>query len=376
MNPLPRPALRPDAARPRAARAGFTLLELLVALTLLVTAFAIIAGSFFAATRAWKRGGEMLEQLHQGDFAAEQVYCALRSAAWFRSVKGGYGFVLEDDQGEYPEDRISWVASGSALMSPESPFRRGLHRVTLSIEETPDGHKGLAARAYPHLAEDIDEDEIEPWFVSGRIRGLDCRIWDAETEDWIDEWDDTNKIPTRVEISLFLDPIEPNGEPVVLRRLVEIPIAGLTTQTMSTAEVRDAVGTGSGSGGGSSRGGASMGGFPGGGGGRGGMPGGGRGGMEGGGGGRGGPGGGFGGQGFGGEGSGSGGRGSRGRGGEGEGGSRRSSGGRGMGNLSGAGGLDLGGLDFGSAGRNAGGTSGRSFRNTGSGARATVNRSR
>jgi len=229
----------PPHPRHRAAdRAGFTLLEVLIALAIFGAAFAIVGAAFFATTRSWSRGSAALESLHEGDFLMDQIVAALRSAAWFRTGRGQYGFTLVNEERRHPADRISWVASGSALMPPDSPYRRGLHRITLSIEDNAEGEPTLAARASPPFLDDDGLEEPEPWFLGAGVRGLDCRIWDGEAEDWIDEWEHTNRLPTRVEVSLYFDPPPGEREPVVLRRLVDIPVAGYATTAVSRTEMR------------------------------------------------------------------------------------------------------------------------------------------
>ena len=95
----------PGKPRPGAARsAGFTLLELLVALMILVFAFAIIWSTFSATVTAWQRGGQLLDELRHGDFVMEQLVSALRSAAVVQERAGAVRVS--------PEEREPRVRSG------------------------------------------------------------------------------------------------------------------------------------------------------------------------------------------------------------------------------------------------------------------------
>ena len=40
----------------------------------------------------------------------------------------------------------------------------------------------------------------------------------------MDEWEFTNSLPRLVEITVYLDPLEEFGDPVELKRVVEIPL--------------------------------------------------------------------------------------------------------------------------------------------------------
>ncbi len=215
--------------RPRADlhrhRHAFSLVEMLVALAILVAAFAIIWGSFTAVLGAWRRGTALLESLHHGDYVMEQLASSLRSAAYFPSAPSRYGFRLEHREGgAQARDMISWVASGTAFIPPGSPLENSLYRLEVTVEETPDGEPGVSVRAYPYLSEKGGED-VEPWFVTTRVRGLRCRVYNEEKEEWEEDWEDTNSVPAQVEITLYLDQEDPPGESLTLLRLVEMPVA-------------------------------------------------------------------------------------------------------------------------------------------------------
>jgi hypothetical protein len=201
----------------------------LFALTILAVASGIIWMTFSATINAWRRGNEVLEEMHHGDFVMDQLVNSLRSTAFFPTAPDKYGFWLKTQKRTYPADQISWVKSGSALMPPDEPLGAGLHRIMVSIENAPGGDPAIAIRAFPYMKDEIEKNDVDPWFVSSRIKGLQCRVWNEEEEDWEDRWEDTNAVPSVVEITLYMDPIEKYGPPVEIKRLVEIPVAPAVT---------------------------------------------------------------------------------------------------------------------------------------------------
>lgn len=213
------------------------MLELLVALAILATAAGLIWGTFSTTVRAWRRGGELVDRLHRGDFVMEQLVAALRSAAFFATAPDKYGFRMEDrGSGPGAADRISWVASGTTFVPPSSPLAHGLHRLIVTVEPNSEGTLCFTVRAHPHLADEERMPEPEPWHLSSDIKGFDCRIYNPEDEIWEDEWEDTNAVPRLLEVTLYLPPVEEYGEPVKLQRLVEIPVAPVVTQAVKWAE--------------------------------------------------------------------------------------------------------------------------------------------
>lgn len=224
-------------ARHRAG--GFTLLELLIALTIMSVAMTVVVAAFVATLKGWRKGSEMLDRLHHGDFVMEQLVSALRSTAFFVDAPQYYGFWLEDlENGPYPTDVISFVTSGTAFIPMDSPLVNSLHRIRITVEEDDEGDLAVAINAMPHLMdpEEWEEWEEDGWFVSTMVRGLNCRVYNMEAEDWEDLWEDTNAIPSLVEISLFMDPLEEGESPVVLSRVVEIPVAPLVENAVQFRE--------------------------------------------------------------------------------------------------------------------------------------------
>jgi len=213
------------------SRRGFTLLELLLALSIFTLAMAMAGGSLWSILRAWRRGGDMLDSLHYGEYVLSQLEGAVRSAAWFPSKPETFGFVLEDDGGtsDSAANRITFTTGSGAFLPPESPLAGGLHRLSLSVDGTGE-RRGLVATAYPHMvdAEDIgmerkpDAEEIP---VSREVQGFSCEWYDFEEEDWSQEWEETNSLPKLVRLNLVMKPRENEKEPLRLSRVVELAVA-------------------------------------------------------------------------------------------------------------------------------------------------------
>jgi hypothetical protein len=101
---------------------------------------------------------------------------------------------------------------------------------------------------------------------------------DAADEElqWLDTWegDLTNRLPRAVELTLLLPPPQAGGEPVAIRRIVELPLAELSWSvgTGGSSATRSGGGTGGGGTGGGGTGGGGSGGGGNGGSGGGGVP--------------------------------------------------------------------------------------------------------
>ena len=226
-------------------KSGFTMVELILAVTILAVVTSVAYFTFDAGVRAWRSGTQMADSLSHADYVLEQIVMGLRSAYYpdGKDANGNYGFVLTDDgsEGESARDVISWVKLGSALVGSDNSFAGIPHRVEISVRD-PDSSSGVdgsgfAVRAWRIDAqpEDFDpEEDVEPFFLTSRVLGMNCRTLSLEQEEdddeltWDDEWEDTNRVPFAVEITLFLEPSREGDDPIEVQRIAEIPLAPLS----------------------------------------------------------------------------------------------------------------------------------------------------
>jgi hypothetical protein len=208
--------------------------------------------SFDAAVQSWRAGTELTDSLNHADFAMEQLAMGLRSAFYPESGGGtapAYGFQMVDaGSEESPRDVLRWVKIGSALVGADAAYAATPHAVEVSVrdadEEDDSDDAGLAVRSWrlDLQPEDFKAEEVQPVFLSTRVLGLNCRMLDPDMEtdaeelEWIDVWegDRTNRLPRAVELTLLLPPPRPGGDPVAVRRIVEIPLAELSWTARSS----------------------------------------------------------------------------------------------------------------------------------------------
>ncbi len=245
------------------SRRGITLIELILAITLLAIVASVAYFSFDAGAKAWRAGAELSDSLHHADYVLEQIAMGLRSAYYPDADRplGAYGFRLTDNgEGAGARDTISWVKLGTALIGADATVAGTPHRVETFVsaaEETVSGDNaaagGLAVRAWriAALPEEFDPaQDVETLYLTPRVVGMNCRVLDpannlAEGDapavddelEWLDEWegDFTNRLPHAVEISLYLTPSRSDEEAMEVKRIVEIPLAPLAWRDKGAA---------------------------------------------------------------------------------------------------------------------------------------------
>lgn len=239
----------------RRRASGFTLIEVLFSIAILATVTAIVSTVFFTGVNSWRTGTAAADAMHHIDAVMEQITAGLRSAYYPESKEplDKYGFVQESDGDDMPDcaDKISWVKLGASLVGEDASYAAVPHRTELFLMDDSDGPQGagLYVRAWrlDGQEEDFDpEEDVDPVLLSSAVSGFDCKMLDPEKEidnteedpyedAWLDEWEPTNRVPTKVLLSISVAPApESKLEPLILTRLVEIPLADLSWNPVDT----------------------------------------------------------------------------------------------------------------------------------------------
>jgi len=211
---------------------AFTMVELLIAVTILMVVTTVTYLIFSAVTEAWRRGGQLSEDLHHGDFVMEQIVGGLQSAR-YRTAADGFRIDPEGDQG------FSWVKEGTDLVGDDSGMAKTFHRVHLFMAQSgADDGAGIAYTAWGDdylQPDDFHPEDLPPVLLSRRVVGIGCRVATNATEDgiqWLESWDQkiglesmTSHVPRFVEVTLRLQPLKEGEPPIEIQRCVQIPIA-------------------------------------------------------------------------------------------------------------------------------------------------------
>lgn len=215
----------------RQPRAGFTMIEVLVAITVLVIMVAIVYASFSSVTDTTLHARDAADELRFRQYVwrsfSENLAAVYTDAACAQQL---YQFLGEDENGPLgPADRLRFVTS---LPMPGSTALPGILKVItyevvepgesegesmdgLAIDEAYDDgidEMMLQITEAPLVREEddaeVDDDAMED---AQRVRqvpiaSFDVLYYDFESEEWEDEWDslDKKRLPWAVHVKVNL----------------------------------------------------------------------------------------------------------------------------------------------------------------------------
>jgi general secretion pathway protein J len=208
------------------AAAGFTLLELLVAITLLGLLMTALFGGLRLGARAWDVGAERAAAASRLQTAQQFIRMHLAEALpVFVLLPGGREIVAFQGTSE----QMSFLGTLPDQVGP------GLYQFTLGQGEDPDGgrHLALAWRAF-ELDQDGTQVETE---VLGRrdlmrnVTAVEIAYFGGQERDlrpiWREGWDEAIVLPTLVRLRVALIPGDRRVWPdLVVHPMVDRALAG------------------------------------------------------------------------------------------------------------------------------------------------------
>ncbi len=226
----------------RDARAGFTLLEILLAMTLMAMLAGTLYGSLHIAFRARDSVQRAIEETNAGALGLDLVRRDFSEALPPKGILAGT-FIGSDDQWDNGRDADSMDFYASANMLDEPVGTCDIIHVSIALGTDDDGTVALVRNTTTNLlATEVPEPDTE--VICRNVRSLNLRYFDGT--DWLDSWDSTqegDELPLAVELVLELKPFKDqptttdslgNPQGPVLTRVLVAPCASLPEGTNLT----------------------------------------------------------------------------------------------------------------------------------------------
>ncbi len=181
-----RPAREPD---------GFTLLELIISLTIVAVILVIVFGAFRIGTKAWEKGERDIEKHQRHRIVLELVTRQMASIV-FKNVKR-----FDKEELLLKGDAKSFEFASLVSLKPANEF--GIVFVRYSVSEGEDGGEGLFAfeRNSVLFDEEFEFDDIDPeeyFNLIPEAHGISFEYLKPPEEgleeepQWVERWDPAN----------------------------------------------------------------------------------------------------------------------------------------------------------------------------------------
>jgi prepilin-type N-terminal cleavage/methylation domain-containing protein len=160
---------------------GFTLIELIVALTVMMMVMTVAFAAFRTGLNAWERGTKAAERLERRSIVERLIRRQLPLAMRGNLFQG-------------KTDRLEFVADYS-LVDGAGDFRQ----IDYAIEQ------GRFLYSEKPLLEFVEDEEPVPSTVLAELKQISFEFLGADSQKmpaWVEEWDATNGVPPAVRVRL------------------------------------------------------------------------------------------------------------------------------------------------------------------------------
>jgi type II secretion system protein J len=197
---------------------GFTLMELLVAMSLMVVASACLYSSLYTGFRARESAEKILIPLQAAKIAMDMIKQDLRGAVVGPdedpNIMAG-PFLGEDDRtgANVDTDVVTFFSSHHEINGDEERITCGIGMIELSLVEPAKEDTFTLVRYVTDNLQTEDEQEPVEEVLCRHVRALNFRYYDGLR--WYEDWDSTEQLdalPVAVEVTLEMEPHEESGK--------------------------------------------------------------------------------------------------------------------------------------------------------------------
>ena len=178
----------------RARRRGFTLIEVVIALTIVATLLVVMFSSLRVGLAAWQRGDERAELLERTRSLNRVLARAMNATSSYQKPATAREPARLLFEGE--PDRLAFVTAAA-------PFPTAAPIAFTAVTLSHDAGSGLAIRQKP-LPNDDAFERLLPVVVDATVAAVKFRYLRASDRVWTDRWEAAteNMLPAAVEVTL------------------------------------------------------------------------------------------------------------------------------------------------------------------------------
>lgn len=205
-------------------RSGFTLLEIMLAVTILGLLVIAVSSVWSAGLSGWKRSHGLTETLQRQRITLDSLGNLVQSTVYFQERNQLYAIRGEHDP--LGNDSISFVTASDELLAPNEATLAGLRRVTIRVQQDTGALPALIIENAPAL-QPTDKDIVSvPHVLAQGITGFNVRYRTVSGE-WKDRWEQTDKMPYGIEFAVGFAPANDRSPAQIVSRKIDLPSAKL-----------------------------------------------------------------------------------------------------------------------------------------------------
>jgi general secretion pathway protein J len=197
---------------PQGSEEGFTLIEILLAVSLIAMMATLVFGSLYVTTSAMDaaRAKSSDEQI-----VRRTLSLMIDELAVSESRATGPWMGINDQRDGQPADSVAFLTMGQ-FRGADSAKDTELVRIVYTRE----GDRLL--RFSRRNLYSLTDESIEKVELATKVKGFNVRYYDGKSRLWLDEWDSRGKPGTPKAILLELTLLQGKEEPVTVRQWVAI----------------------------------------------------------------------------------------------------------------------------------------------------------
>lgn len=220
-------------------RLGFTLVEVLLAVTILSLVITAVYATWSTTLMAWRRGSNASEVFQRQRVVIDILSELAQSVVYFAASPDMYA-VTGTSKPNWG-DSVSFVTASDVALPPSEAIDAGMRRVTISMEQDDYGRKYLAIVNAPAVSANssntttLADTTLQAHVLSMDVSGFFVRYLDPRDGTWHDAWEESSLIPSAMEFTVVFGEQGGRLPPITVTRAVDLPVAAYIAQNAGIA---------------------------------------------------------------------------------------------------------------------------------------------